>query len=388
MMDWNEDDFLEKLAPQLRREGAAERGPCPDAETLCAVTAGEAQEPLRTTVAKHIAQCPSCADLQRRLASFDQEGPPEPEAAWKETRNRLDHWLESLLRSQAASLRTAKTAKPSGGVLSWQGISTRFSPWKSEWALGVAVALILIVGTISLLKLRHAHHAPMEVATRPSVSPEQPPYAAPAEEPGKKGGPASPAAPAEHHQPVQTAHGIAPSLPNSLAAPTPTRRGATVAPPAQSEALESEAHPSSTPASPSPAPAAPADRLSSLRLEPGARLLIVLKSIHRQPDGSYAYQAILLLPLAQPGLVTLDRGTEVNGTVTVSHGHTSVTVTELVAQGTRYTLKDGDGSMNAQTPGTEGEVHFDRSQVLEMWSAFVATYEQAPGRTAPPEPQK
>ena len=34
MIDWNEDNFLEKLTPQLRQKSGGAIGPCPDAETL------------------------------------------------------------------------------------------------------------------------------------------------------------------------------------------------------------------------------------------------------------------------------------------------------------------------------------------------------------------
>ena len=387
MMDWNEDNFLERLAPQLRREGAAEQGHCPDAATLCAVMEGEAPDTARKTVAEHVAQCPACADLQRRLAVFDQEGPPEPEAVWKETRNRLDHWLEKFLRSEAA-LGAAQRAKPFGGTLSWENISSRFSSWKVQWALGVAVVLVFIAGAVLLKDVKRPRYPSVEVATRPSVPQEPQPYGAPAEEPGKKGATPSLATPGDRNQPMRTSQGVAPSLANSEVAPSPTGPTTAVAPPAQPEALASGTHPPATPAPPGVASAPPADHPPSLRLEPGARLFTVVRSIHHQPDGSFEFEGVLILPLAQPGLVTLDRGTEVKGAGTVSHGHTSLAVKELVVQGARYTLKDGDGTMNAQTPGTDGDVHFDRSQALEMWSAFVATYEQVPGQPAPPAPPK
>ncbi len=44
--------------------------------------------------------------------------------------------------------------------------------------------------------------------------------------------------------------------------------------------------------------------------------------------------------------------------------------------------------MNAQTPGAGGGVHFDRSQVLDMWPTATAVYEKVTDQTAQPEPQK
>ena len=101
----------------------------------------------------------------------------------------------------------------------------------------------------------------------------------------------------------------------------------------------------------------------------------MLSSIEIKPDGSFQFHAKLLLPVAQPA-VLLDRGTEVIGGGKISQGQTSVAVTEFVVQGVRYTLKEGSGAMNAETPGAGGGVHFDRSQVLDMWPTDTATYEK------------
>jgi hypothetical protein len=116
--------------------------------------------------------------------------------------------------------------------------------------------------------------------------------------------------------------------------------------------------------------------------------MIVLSSISLKPDGSFQFHGILLLPVAQPGQAPLDRGAEVIGAGTKSQSQTSLAVTELVVQGVRYTLKDGSGAMNAQTPGAGGGVHFDRSQLLDMSPTATAVYEKAPDQTEQPEPQK
>jgi hypothetical protein len=131
-----------------------------------------------------------------------------------------------------------------------------------------------------------------------------------------------------------------------------------------------------------------AEHLPSVRLEPGAHLLLALSSVKPLPDGSLQFRGTLLLPVAHPGLVPLDRGAEVIGAMTMSEGQTSLAVTELVVQGARYTLKAGTGAMKAQTPGAGGGVHFDRSQVLEMWPTSPSVYERARDTAALPEPQK
>jgi hypothetical protein len=88
------------------------------------------------------------------------------------------------------------------------------------------------------------------------------------------------------------------------------------------------------------------------------------------------------------GPVHLDRGTEVIGVGSISNGQTSITVTDLIADGTRYTLKDGSGAMNAETPGAEGGVDFHRSQTLDMRPTAPAAYEKALDHTGQPEPTK
>ena len=102
MTDWNEDNFLEKLEPLLRQKCGGAGGPCPDAETLCAVIEGEARGPEQDAVIEHLSRCASCAELRSRLLNFESVIPPEPEAEWKQTRIRLDNWLEGFLRSEAA----------------------------------------------------------------------------------------------------------------------------------------------------------------------------------------------------------------------------------------------------------------------------------------------
>jgi hypothetical protein len=73
MSDWNEDNFLERLAPQLRQKLNGPPGHCPDAETVCAVIEGKARQPERDAVFAHLSQCAACADLQSRLLNFERE---------------------------------------------------------------------------------------------------------------------------------------------------------------------------------------------------------------------------------------------------------------------------------------------------------------------------
>jgi hypothetical protein len=384
MIDWNEDNFLEKLTPKLRKESGGAMGPCPDAETLCAVIEGVARGPGRDAVIEHVSQCAACAELRARLLdfeNFESVSPPEPEAEWKQTRTRLDNWLEGFLRSEAAHSRSPKGGRPSRRVFGWENISNLFTPRKIVWAFGVAVALVLIVDGVLLLEYRRAQLHQVQVAVRATVPPQPPPN------------PALSSAPPGHNLPTETAQAGVSSPPNLTprvvarpAAPASSRPMASPRTGATPPAAENLLAPPSPPRNGALAPAT--SHPPALRLDPAGRLLIVLSSINAKPDESFQFHGILLLPVPQPGEVPLDRGAEVIGAGTMSQGQASLAVTELVVQGARFTLKDGTGAMKAQTPGAGGAVQFDRSQVVEMWPASPSVYEKAPDTTAQPEPQK
>ncbi|MGA9055017.1 MAG: hypothetical protein WB763_00745 [Terriglobia bacterium] len=595
MIDWNEDNFLEKLTPKLRQKSGGAIDPCPDAETLCAVIEGEARGPERDAVIEHLSQCASCAELRSRLLNFenfDSVSPPEPEAVWKQTRTRLDNWLEGFLRSEAAQSRSSKGGKPSRRVSAWESLSNLFTPRKIVWALGVAAALVLIVDGVLLLEYKRAQLHQMQVAARATVPPQAPAVPTPVEKPPVKStekpritpheeglpkagknlpsragstirpngrvvrvplAPALSAAPADRNLPSQITegtpplplnaglpsappgHNLPPEAAQATVPPPPTLKGQLEAqyklaklalnsgqiavtepgtvlviqqagilgvplsdlamapvvykdgvlhPPSKKSSfgaslLQSTTRPSSETSGkdfrPLPvgvkvyvskidvnmkndrigfvivecgecngaselspykaavsfqfpkgyletanlpdvedtiarvipvdtatavaqaaqrgpqrngASAAAIGHPATLRLDPAGRLLIVLSSISPKPDGSFQFHGTLLLPFAQPGSAPLDRGAEVIGAGTTSQGQTSLAVTDLVIQGVRYTLKDGSGVMNAQTPGAGGGVHLDRSQVLEMWPTAIAVYEKVSDPIEPPESRK
>jgi hypothetical protein len=422
MTGWNEDNFLERLLAQVRQQRGAERDPCPDAETLCAVLEGEAPAPLRELVTEHLRHCADCAELQNRLLNFDAGTSPEPEAVWKETRKRLDNWLEGFLRSEAANLRAAKPPVSSRRVPRWETLWRPLISWKVVWGLGVAALLVLIADGVLVMELRRGQPPRVQVATRATVPQKQPanvqrvappPLGALPSRGGESGVGRAPEvgkshpqrriekalkAPQEHALPQVAEHPL-------VGAPLVGARGKRPhALPQVAERLPSKPQPpyeenagapggqvagplpSSPPLNAAGAPAT--EHLPSVRLEPGAHLLIVLSSANRLPNGSFQFRGTLLLPVVHTGLVPLGRGAEVIGAGTISQGQTSLAVTEFVVQGARYTLKVGNGAMNAQTPGAGGAVQFDRYQVLEMWPASPSTYAKAPDASAPPEPQK
>jgi len=211
--------------------------------------------------------------------------------------------------------------------------------------------------------------------------------------PGAPAAPALTAAPADHNLPTETAQATVPSPPNPTprgvarpTAPALSRPMASPQPGVTAYAAKSLPAPPSLPRN--PAPAAAISHPPTLSLDPAGRLLIVLSLVSPKPDGSFQFHGTLLLPVAQPGPIPLDRGAEVIGVGSRSQGRTSLAVTDLIIQGVRYTLKDGRGVMNAHTPGAGGRVDFDRSQLLDMWPTATAVYEKASDQTGQPESQK
>jgi len=186
MIDWNEENFLEKLTPELLRKCGGATGHCPDAETLCAVIEGEARGPERDAIIEHLSQCAACADLRGRLLNFESVGPPDPEAVWNHTQIRLDNWLEGFLRSEGAHSGAAKGGKPYARVSGWESISNFFTSGKVIWALGVAGALVLIVAAPLLLEYRRARLPQVQVAARAPTPPKPPANAASVEKPPEK----------------------------------------------------------------------------------------------------------------------------------------------------------------------------------------------------------
>jgi hypothetical protein len=389
MTGWNADNFLEKLLAQARLQPGAERGPCPDAETLCAGLDGDAPVLLRKLVLEHLRHCRDCAELQNRLLNFGTRTSTEPEAAWKETSKRLDIWLEGFLASETARLHGSKpvavSRKRSRSGLFW----SLFQPRRLAWGLGVAALLLLAADAILTFELRREQPGHLQVAARPAAPPLAQIPSAPQRHAGPQVGehpavtpPAQPSLviPQDHQPPILTAQAVPPPpQPVATASPSP--------PAAPQETVIARHRPLSGASKLSPAmaaarPSAAAPPLPSLQLDPTAHLLVVLSAAERLPDGSFEFRGTLLLPVVHAGPVPLDRGVEVVGAGQTRDGQTSLAVMEFVVQGAHYMLKEGSGAMKAQTPGTGGAVQFERSQVLEMWPVTSLVYEKAPATAA------
>lgn len=172
MSGWSEDNFLEDFMPLLQDKSG--RGPCPDAETLCAALDGRASRQVRSAVEAHIATCPQCSRLVERLRSFAAPSLSQPEAAaeWQDTEKRLDYWIESFLKSAAPT--RAATNLPPVHIPWWRAIRLR-------WVMVPAMVCLAAAGVLFLAQPPRV--APARIASSaippgsavPPILPEQKP---------------------------------------------------------------------------------------------------------------------------------------------------------------------------------------------------------------------
>jgi hypothetical protein len=213
----NEEDFLERLGPQLRWKIRAQRRFCPDAETLSAVLEGTAPGPVCEQVIKHLRHCAQCAALETRLRAFDEVTMPESAVEWTQARARLDNWLDGFLRSERAA-RAQKEGRSLWGVLTWETVSKFLLPGKLKWALGATVVVLMLIPSALLLRLRHEQLLENQAALRqaiPQQQPASPPAGTPAEAPpreSQKGGQTTVTAPQGKHAATPTSSPESPRL--------------------------------------------------------------------------------------------------------------------------------------------------------------------------------
>jgi len=136
--------------PHLRSRHQALRGPCPDAENLCALAEGRMTGPERDAIAAHAKECRDCSDLYVRLLDFARPPKRIPEAEWAQAEKRLGNWMEGFLRSQERRVplppAPAETTPPSR-AWNWLGLS------KLEWAAGITATIAVTATAVTFLIL-------------------------------------------------------------------------------------------------------------------------------------------------------------------------------------------------------------------------------------------
>ena len=73
MSEWQEDNFLERLAHDSKEDAVPML--CPEVEALYVGSDSGGVGPISAQLHQHIEHCPLCLDLQRRLDLFDRATP-------------------------------------------------------------------------------------------------------------------------------------------------------------------------------------------------------------------------------------------------------------------------------------------------------------------------
>lgn len=441
MTAWSEENFLERLTPRLRKGAESTAGPCPDSESLSAFAENQGSNALREAIATHLVSCSNCREIEERLRYFARAEEPEEGLEWKNAEKRLDNWMAAFL-SAPVSRDQAGRAYSVGSVGQPTKSTGWMSSWRLVWALGTLAIVAVVASTTFFLGFRLGRTQQRQVVaqvapptaqpaitrtteTKPKSATEStavapPPGRAPAEEEGARR-PALAYGPSREQPTVSSGRASSPStsapLTEALAVPrvnpegggrtqTPSREVPTnaspeasvvaSAPPRSSAGVRTEGTPvpveglaSLTRSASTRLPAAPALRPAatelvnypaSIHLPSGTRVWIQIKAVNRRADGSFTFQGSLHLPVTRAKRVLLERGAEVNGVGSESHGQTSLSIRELVVHSARYVLKSA--------PASEGAVPFEGGRVLETFISSDSIYEKTGDTTGQPQPQK
>ena len=427
-----EDNFLERLTPQLRRENGVQMGPCPDSELLSAFTEDQVSPFVRDAIGAHLTRCPKCHEIHERLGQFAKASVPAQDAEWINAEKRLDNWMGGFLRAQSDKTGSKLKVEPSTPVPRWKDISKAALSWKVGWALGMAAVLAFGVASVVLSRRGPAGSAPVQIAANhPSPPQDRLTNSAPpvsensAQTNESKNGSANVSK--SEKKPQSAISNIASSQESHLEASAKAANsgGPQAAPPSQSSGTNSAgtsqiaqtysppkpganlelkqgapmargmrmsgaSHPGAPiggfrqvqtqPSSaPGPAAGAVADLPISLQLEAGTYLWIRLDRTLPE-DGTFTFQGTLMPPVARSGTVLLNEETGINGAVTMKGGEVAtIFVTEIVVQGVRYKLQDPAGATNMNAPGSGWALPFNEGKELEMHLPTASVYERAAG---------
>jgi hypothetical protein len=430
MKSWTEDNFLERLVPQLRRESGAQIESCPDSESLSAFTEDKASPILRDAIAAHLTRCPKCQEIYERLGQFGKATIPAQDAEWVNAEKRLDNWMGGFLLA-----RTAESPKPTAEparALRWRDVAKAAFSWKLEWAVGAIAFAALAVAGLLVAKREWLASTPLHVATRQATpkiensapvptarTPDAGTAATKPAEPTLKPAPGTRknAAPTVSQKSAESLGKVQPEtephpFSNSPTGESPSQIAQADTPPDLSQNDRIPAGAKATPAAPSrpvhmghaagrapgstqslPANAGaslstPTDHPALLRLEAGTRLWIHIVSINRQPDGSFTFRGSLFQPVSHAGGVLLDQGAELTGSGSVKEGKVTVFIQRFLIQGVPYAVQGATGTRSEQMPGAGSALEFHEGQFLEMWLSSTTVYEKvaAAGSLDQPKP--
>ena len=432
-----------------RSDHASGADMCPDANALCLVAEGSGGLWLTQAVKKHVEGCRNCAGIIRRLERFDAPELAAAGVGWGNAEKRLDNWASDLVndrkfsRSATDSINEVATARrwTWTSLISWQ------LPVAAVGVAALAL-LVMWVGRlrestepasrpdVAITRpvqgpTTNATEIPSQQVTTTPPIPESSAAAkrAPAAEPSaakKPSGAIQPKAKVARPESavvIRGEHGInhsasgeeraatkqpitiSPQDQQSSAAPNQTastpnnppteivQPGPLTATPSHTPSGDSLARPSDTSMTrPEPnserggaVKIAPQNLPTTVRLEANAELWLVLTTVEAQPDGSFRFEASLLLPVKKGSSFALEKQTLIRGSGSGSGDKTQLSIREIVIRDVSYALTGVAGAPNAHSPGTAWAHKFEAGQVLEAGLNYTTIYRQAAGDIAKPQ---
>ncbi len=428
MSEWQEDNFLERLAHNSKENAVPVL--CPEVEALSGGSDSGGVGPISAQLHRHIEHCPLCSDLHRRLDLFDKAESLVLDSEAIEAEKHLGFWLKGFLASESLNLRASTSVSTPREAVSQAPAKTRML-WVMNWALSAA-AMILVVAGVVYFRRSVNMQTPVPVVVRTTTD-DLPTPAKPSEEPAAPEvnpvgevqpqvvvpkNPPAPKAPKlfppsrRNGAPAQRQELAAASEHEKQSAPLAVQGTTSVATEARAVVENQPQSPSGTPMQPTPPPApislshgstngiAPGSKpngtpahgsetraaIPSVVLIPaGTRIWISLQTISPQDDGRSQFKGTLLLPVSTSNSLVLAKGTPVAGFGSIAEGQTSIQITALVLNAKQYKLRSELSVRAHPTTRASKAVQFERGTVIELWLDSAAVFEFTESQSAAPQ---
>lgn len=428
MSEWQEDNFLERLAHNSKENAVPVL--CPEVEALYSGSDSGGIGPISPQLHQHIEHCPLCSDLRRRLDLFDKAESLVLDSEAIEAEKHLDSWLKGFLASESLNLCAPTSVSTPREAVSQAPAKTRML-WTVNWALSAAAMILVVAGVVYFRRSANMQTpVPVVVRTTPDgpptpakpsdeqATPEVNPFGEAQPQVVVPKNPPTPKAPKlvppsrKNEAPAQRQELAAASGHENQSAPLAVQETTPVATEAPAVAENQPPSPSGTPIQPTPPPAptslshgstsgialsrkpngiqahGPETRatIPSVVLIPaGTRIWISLQAISPQDDGRSQFKGTLLLPVSTSNSLVLAKGTPVAGVCSIAEGQTSIQITELVLNGKQYKLRTEPNVRAHQTTPASKAVQFEKGKVIELWLDSAAVFEFAKSQSAAPQ---
>ena len=342
MMNWNENNFLERLMPYLKPGDRGGAGACPDPETLNAFSEGTLASKNRNAVQVHLDGCHACGQLFDRLKDFGTSSVPLSEDEWRNTEKRLNNWMQTLLKP--GSTLPSRSSSVQHVYIWWNP-----KGWLSTPTLGYALAgtlgLALVVG-IAVSGLRRQGEHSQVGSTRHQGT-------APSSETTQTGTNSISSG-------IQRKKVEGLQEPNSTASIAPTAIAKSAMPKMgplrkDEDIVRLKGEPWQTPLSAISPQTSPPDQgfsaLREVRIQAGSGILLVVDSVTSQPGGHFSFKGHLSQPLVQDDKTVLPTSSLVVASGLVFGGETSLWVSEIqvpdIGAGTQSVVRESSYVLKA-----------------------------------------